>query len=124
MRFKHTDPLKKVETARTEGKKRYCPAKIFKKRKGIHPRPGIQRWERSRKGNKESFPHYRLAEREGQSLLEPNSMVASSSVSQNGKPSWHAKSRTFTFPDQSSHACEEKDQETPYVSIHASDIIL
>ena len=34
------------------------------------------------------------------------------------------KRATFTFPDQSSHACEEKDQETPYVSIHASDIIL
>ena len=34
------------------------------------------------------------------------------------------KNLTFTFPDQSSHACEEKDQETPYVSIHASDIIL
>ena len=31
---------------------------------------------------------------------------------------------TFTFPDQFSHAYEEKDQETPYVSIHASDIIL
>ena len=34
------------------------------------------------------------------------------------------KTLTFTFPDQSSHAYEEKDQETPYVSIHASDIIL
>ena len=34
------------------------------------------------------------------------------------------KMLTFTFTDQSSHAYEEKDQETPYVSIHASDIIL
>ena len=35
-----------------------------------------------------------------------------------------SKNPTFTFPDQSSHAYEEKDQETPYISIHASDIIL
>ena len=33
MRFKYTDPLKKVETARTEGKKTLLPGKNLKEKK-------------------------------------------------------------------------------------------